>query len=131
MQQLRLSDILPFPQELSTAEKLLLGVAEVAEAEEEEEVVLALVVAGEVAERSTRMPWCNLFCCVIFNIMMFVVGYGTGIEYRFVVYEIGFTLSKEVVISDSRFYLFALVYPALRRLPAGTINSHGVTDYCS
>jgi hypothetical protein len=62
MPQLRLSDILPFLQELSMLEKhlrLLLAVVV-------EEVVLALVVVGEAVERSTRMPWCNLFCCVIF-----------------------------------------------------------------
>jgi hypothetical protein len=57
MQQLRLSDILPFLQELSMVELLLLEAAagEVA-------VVVALVVVGEAAERSARMPWCNLFC---------------------------------------------------------------------
>jgi hypothetical protein len=61
MPQLRLSDILPFLQELSMLEKhlrLLLAVVV-------EEVVLALVVVGEAVERSTRTPWCNLFCCVI------------------------------------------------------------------
>jgi hypothetical protein len=64
MQQLRLSDILPFLQELSTAEKNPRLLMEAVEAEEE--VVLALVVVGEAAERSTKMPWCNLICCVIF-----------------------------------------------------------------
>jgi hypothetical protein len=66
MPQLRLSDILPFLQELSMLEKHLRLLLAVVAAEVEEEVVLALVVVGEAVERSTRMPWCNLFCCVIF-----------------------------------------------------------------
>jgi hypothetical protein len=62
MQQPRLSDILPFLQELSMAEKdprLLLEEAA------EEVVAVAVAVVGEAAARSTRMPWCNRFCFVI------------------------------------------------------------------
>jgi hypothetical protein len=73
MQQLRLSDILPFLQELSMAGRLLLEAAVAGE-------VAVAVEVVEAAERLTRMPWCNLICRFVIFEAVCCVGM---IEYRF------------------------------------------------
>jgi hypothetical protein len=114
MQQLRLSDILPFLQELSMAEKnprLLLAAAVV------EEVMVAAVVVGEAAERSTRMPWCNRFCFVIFEQLCSLWLWGMS-EYRFVVQqEIVLLPSNKSVIQIPSSISTLLNF---RSVPAGT-----------